>query len=126
MNISNNCYMCNSLIKGEIYKAYDKSLCSSTCRNCFIIKYKFNYNFNIEERKVKPIKKSKSSSYIIENKQSQPINEDKYQFGNLNPIVLNEKYNRESCIYMYSTNYSESICSNIINNLIKKTKNLLY
>ena len=126
MSLSNNCYMCNSLIIGKIYKAYDKSLCSSICRDCFIIKYEFNYNFNLVERKVEPIKKSISSIHIIENNQSQSISDTKYQFVNLIPIVLNEKYNRESCVYMYTTNYSESVISNIINKFIKKTKKLLY
>ncbi len=126
MSLSNNCYMCNSLIKGKIYKAYDKSLCSSNCIDCLIIKYKFNYNFNLVERKVKPIKKSISSIHIIENNQPQSISDTKYQFVNLIPIVLNEKYNRKSCVYMYTTNYSESVISNIINKFIKKTKKLLY
>lgn len=126
MSISNNCYMCNTLIKGKIYKAYDKSLCSSNCRDCFIIKFKFNSNYNLEERKVKPIKKSISSTVIIENNQSELISEKKYQFVNLNPTVLNEKYNRESCIYIYTTNFSEPVISNIINKIIYKTKSLLY
>ena len=126
MSISNNCYMCNTLIKGKIYKAYNKSLCSSNCRDCFIIKFKFNSNYNLEERKVKPIKKSISSTVIIENNQSELISEKKYQFVNLNPTVLNEKYNRESCIYIYTTNFSEPVISNIINKIIYKTKSLLY
>ena len=82
--------------------------------------------FNLEERKVKPIKKSINSIHIIENNKSQPISDTKYQFVNLILFVLIEKYNRKNCLYMYTTNYSESVISNNINKFIKKTKKLLY
>lgn len=41
------CFICNNKIKYHIYKAYDKSLCSSLCRNNLINHNKYDHNYNI-------------------------------------------------------------------------------
>lgn len=145
------CFICEALITETLFKAYDKNLCSSNCRECLIKKFHFNNKFKLEEKKNKYIKKPSNYSYILENIEPQPVDVNVYQpltvkyekphtiylsqLNNFNLPVLkdkitnenssHEKLNRGSCIYIYNTNYdisySEYILSNIAN-IIKKIK----
>lgn len=140
------CFICDSLITGNMFKAYDQNLCSSSCREYLIKKFNFNFNYELEEKQEKPIKKSISCMKIIENPQTEP----KYKpftnnqeetpcinlsgLFNLTPKVLKEELNKphthekhetRTCINIYTTIYSDLTFRNIINKVFQKAKNFL-
>ena len=139
------CFICDSLIKGNMFKAYDQNLCSSSCRECLIKKFNFNCNYELEEKQEKPIKKSISCMKIIENPQPEPeykpFTNDEGEppcinlsgLFNLSPKVSKEeldeqptyeKHQRRSCVNIYTTSYSDLTFRNMINKVVQKAKNL--
>ena len=62
------CYICQSLIKGTIYKTYDQNVCNPSCREYLIKNFNFNSNYTIEKKEYKPIKKSISCIKIYNEK----------------------------------------------------------
>lgn len=138
------CYICESTIKGNMFKAYDKNLCSYSCRECLIKKFNFNCNYELEE---KPIKKSISCRKIIENRHSEPeyiafTNDEGEppcinlsQLFNISPIDSKdskdevneeesyEKYQKRSCINMYIISYSDLTLISMLNKVVEKAKN---
>ena len=139
------CFICDSLIEGNMFKAYDQNLCSSSCRECFIKKFNFNCNYKLQE---KLIKKSTSCVFIPENDKPQQKCENDYkcfinnkdnieepvpknlpELFNLTPTVseekINEKPKRIDCINISTTIFTDRTCKNILTRLIEKTKNLL-
>ena len=46
-----NCYTCGILFDKNIYKAYDKSLCSKTCQQKLINNYIYTHEFKIVNKK---------------------------------------------------------------------------
>lgn len=150
--MSNYCYICNSTIVGNIFKAYDKNLCSYYCREELIQNYNFNYNFQLEKKQDILNNKTISSSKNIENDKLQAVYiEKKKSFINNNntetdyinlselfnypvPILkeekinINKSYKKENpriCLNIYSEYYSDLTFTNIINNIVNNTKNLL-
>lgn len=141
MTMSYYCFICDSLIRGNMFKAYDQNLCSSSCRECLIKKFNFNCNYELEE---KPIKKSTSCMKIIENPQPEPeykpFTNDEGEppcinlsgLFNLSPKVsreeLNEpqthkKHQKRTCVNIYTTSYSDLTFRNMINKVVEKAKN---
>ena len=144
MTMSYYCFICDSLIRGNIFKAYDQNLCSSSCRECLIKKFNFNCNYELEEKQEKPIKKSISCMKIIENPQPEPeykpFTNDEGEppcinlsgLLNLTPKVSKEeineqptyeKHQRRSCVNIYTTSYSDLTFRNMINKVVQKAKN---
>lgn len=135
------CFICNSSIKGNMFKAYDKNLCSSSCRECLFEKFNFTCNYELEK---KPIKKSVSCMKIIENQYlepeykpytndiGEPICINISQLLNISPIVSKEEVNKEksyekhqsrTCVNIYTTSYSDLTCMSMFNKVVEKTKN---
>ena len=110
---NNECFVCNSHITGTTFRGYDKNLCSSYCRKSLINNYRFNSNFQLEKKQNTCLNELDFSK-IYESPQETLIESS----------IENEN-NRNSCIYMYTTNYHESILSNIVNIVIQKTKSIL-
>ena len=135
------CFICDLLIKGTMFKAYDQNLCSSSCRECLIKKFNFNCKYELEE---KPIKKSISCMKIIENRHPEPeykpfTNDEGEppcinlsQLFNISPIVSKEevneeqtyeKHQRRTCINIYTTSYSDLTFRSMFNKVVEKAKN---
>ena len=144
MTMSYYCFICDSLIKGSMFKAYDQNLCSSSCRECLIKKFNFNCNYELEEKQEKPIKKSISFMKIFENPQSEPeykpfTNDEgeppcinlsglfnlspKVSREELNELQTHQKHQRRTCINIYTTSYSDLTFRNMINIVVQKAKN---
>ena len=138
------CFICDSLITGNMFKAYDQNLCSSSCRECLIKKFNFNCNYELEEKQEKPIKKSISCMKIIENPQPEPeykpfTNDEgeppcinlsglfnlspKVSREELNEQQTHEKHQRRTCVNIYTTSYSDLTFRNMINKVVEKAKN---
>lgn len=110
-----NCFICNSLIEENIYKAYDQNLCSNSCRECLFNKFNFNNYYKLEEKK--PIKKSNSNINIF----SSLNYESNIEFYKNNNYYINEEIKSKS-IYLSSlfnkklntpnTKFNESLNSN--------------
>lgn len=139
------CYICESIINGNMFKAYDKNLCSSYCRESMIKKFNFNCNYKLEEKQETPIKKSISCIKIIENRHPEPeykpfTNDEGEppcinlsQLFNISPIISKEeineqqtyeKHEKRSCLNIYTKSYSDLTYRNIMNYLVDKAKNL--
>lgn len=141
MTMSYYCFICDSLIKGSMFKAYDQNLCSFSCRECLIKKFNFNCKYELEE---KPIKKSISCMKIIENRHSEPeykpfTNDEGEppcinlsQLFNISPVVSKEevieeqtyeKHQRRTCVNIYTTSYSDLTFRSMFNKVVEKAKN---
>ena len=146
MTMSYYCFICDSLIRGNMFKAYDQNLCSSSCREYLIKEFNFNCNYELEEKQEKPSKKSISCMKIIKNPQpepeykpftndeGQPLCINLYGLFNLIPKVSKEEINeqptyekrqRKTCFNIYTTSYSDLTFRNMINKLGQKAKNFL-
>jgi len=136
------CYICQSLIKGTIYKTYDQNLCNPSCREYLIKNFNFNSNYTIEKKEYKPIKKSTSCIKIYNEKNEihtqDPFRNDEidspslnlFELFNLSPIISKEeinkiptyeKHERKMCFNLYGIRYSDLTLKNIF----EKTKNIL-
>ena len=115
------CFICNSHIIGTTFRAYDKNLCSSYCTESLVNNYRFNSNFQLEKKQNNYLNKLDFSK-IYESPRETLI-ESLIENENNRSSCIN--MNNRSCIYMYNTNYPESILSNIVNIVIKKTKSML-
>ena len=139
------CFICDSLIIGNMFKAYDKNLCSSSCRECLIKKFNFNSNYKLEEKLEKPIKKSISCIKIVENPKPEPeykpFTNDEGEVPcinlsglfNISPNISkeeinekrnNEKYQKRNCVNIHTTNFSDLSLRNMLYIVFEKTKNL--
>ena len=147
-----NCFICQSFINDNIFKAYDKNLCSNSCRECLLNKFNFNNYYQLEEKK--SIKKSNSyekinnfsSSYynsnikLYEKNKSYPYLEIKNEYTNsfdifnktkitsfneINKPFIHNKSNKRYCLNIYTFNLQDITFKKIILNLVKKTKKIL-
>ena len=115
------CFICNSHIIGTTFRAYDKNLCSSYCTESLVNNYRFNSNFQLE-KKQNPYLNEFDFSKIFESPRETLI-ESLIENENNSSSCIN--VNNRSCIYMYYANYSESVLSNILDIVIKKTKSFV-
>lgn len=144
MIMSYYCFICGSLIKGCVFKAYDKNFCSSSCRECLIKKFNFNCKYELEEKQEKPIKKAISCMKIIEIRNPEPeykpFTDDEgkppcinlSQLFNISPIISKEEVNEEqtyekhqkkTCVNIYTSSYSDLTFRNILNKVVEKAIN---
>ena len=144
MTMSYYCFICDSLIKGSMFKAYDQNLCSSSCRECLIKKFNFNCKYELEEKQEKPIKKAISCMRIVENQHPEPeykpFTNDEGEppcinlsgLFNLSPKVSKEeinekqtyeKHQRRTCVNIHTTSFSDLTFRNMMNKVVEKAKN---
>lgn len=122
------CFICNSHITNNIYKAYDQNFCSILCRKNFIKNYNYTSNFTLI-KKLNPITNTPSSVYI---------NINQYMFTEYNEYKINPHLNshkinndknmRNVCINIYNTGVNEQTSKNmnfynIVSEIIKKLLN---
>lgn len=149
------CYICQSLIIDNIYKAYDQNLCNPSCREYLIKNFNFNSNYTIENKEYKPIKKSISCikiyneiNEINEIHTQEPFRNDEitqepfrndeiespslnlYELFNLSPIITKEEINKISTYEKHERKmcfglYSISYSDLTLKNIFEKTKNIL-
>ena len=110
--MSYNCFICDKLIKGNMFKAYDKNLCSYSCREHLIKKFNFNFNCKLEEKQemnkgkcigfMKNIENRQiKTEYISYRKEEEKEGEEEkicINFSglfNISPVVSKEKINEE-------------------------------
>jgi len=131
------CYICHTIINGNIFKAFDQNLCSTSCRECLIEKFNFTCNYKLEKKQINLIKKSTTSIKINDsNKSESKLHvKEKYQktiIGNKdkdisekknNKIPHYKKDNRMNCINIYTSSFNDLIFLNTINNVIQRAKN---
>ena len=142
------CYICNEHIKDTLYRGYDKNLCSQYCRESLIKNYRFNSNYQLEKKQ--KIHSNNSSDSVIINMNYEP---DTERHDVINNISMREIFNydgnilpprnfskifdiqpetfkyydndRRSCSYIYYTYINDSVLSNILDIVIKKTKSFV-
>tara|TARA_B100001250_G_scaffold404707_1_gene421085 strand:+ start:319 stop:789 length:471 start_codon:yes stop_codon:yes gene_type:complete len=149
------CYICQSLIKGTIYKAYDQNLCNPSCREYLIKNFNFNSNYTIEKKEYKPIKKSISCikiyneiNEINEIDTQEPFRNDEitqdpfrndeiespsinlFELFNLSSIISKEEINKIPTYEKHERKmcfylYSISYSDLTLKNVFEKTKNIL-
>lgn len=115
------CFICNSCIIGTMFKAYDKHLCTSYCRELLINNYRLNSIFQLE--KIQNTHLNEFDFSKIYESPDETLIESLIENKNNRICCIN--INNRSCIYMYNTNYSESILRNIMDIVIKITKSIL-
>ena len=143
------CFICKTLIRGNMFRAYDQNLCSPSCREHLIKKFNFNYNYKLKEKKENPIKKSVSCIKFIEKQQPEPQDAEPkyksfayddgestcinlYQVFNIILLVLKqeitgpqnyENHKRRISINIYTSSYSDLTFRNMFTKVIQKAKN---
>ena len=126
-----NCYICGILFDKNIYKAYDKSLCSKTCQQKLINNYIYTHEFKIVNKKDyyynlnKEFDKNSYNIYINtqnkENKENTKNESKNLIYYNFNKSFDINSYN------MYINTQNKENTKNISKNLIYyKFKNILY
>lgn len=152
--MSNNCFTCNSIITGNIFKAYDKNLCSYSCREYLIQNYSFNSNFQLEKKVNRKkvdnlINKNINHGKNIENEELEALYKKNYKsfinkevastrlsglFDLPSPILKEHKVNIEKtyekenpriCLNIYTEYYNDLTFINIITKIVEKAKNLV-
>jgi hypothetical protein len=112
------CYICKSQIKGNIFKAYDKNMCSSMCRNGLINRFNFNNNFKLEEKSIVRIKRS--ASYMT------PVNNIYYKPTGIKEYTKIKEYTHVDNIDYCKPHKNLSIIVDFGNNTIDKEIDKLY